>query len=411
MSGKSVLIVNYYFPPFHRVGGRRWAKFAKYLFRKGWDVHVVAGDFPGSVSPWDKDTELYRDRIHRVARTPLPVPYFKQTLPKNPLQKIRWKISQWLFEHYTKKNYVGDYTDPSYLDGPAFAAAAAKVLSNNPAISNVIISVGPYYYAIDVLRLKKDFPNVKFWLDYRDIWITWNGLTNKQKQALETYQIELNKLSDAFITVHEIIGDELIFKYKRPTFIIPHAIDNDDFNELEEFKPKTKQIQFTYGGDLYPGFETRVSLLDELLELLNKRGISSQAIIYADKRKHPPQKWKHVHFNEPLMLHDFFAAVKSSDFSLIIRGSRPLNLFTTKFYELINLQRPILVIDDTSPEMEFIESNKLGYGLTSDTNLQHLAEAVINQKLNNELPNSFDLHNHTTNYTGAQLSELLSKDS
>jgi glycosyltransferase involved in cell wall biosynthesis len=410
LNPKNLLIVSYYFPPFHRVGGRRWAKFAKYLFRSGWDIHVVAGDFPDSVSPWDKDTELYSDRIHRVIVTTLPIPYFKHTLPQNLVQKMRWKLSQWIYESFTKKNYVGDYTDPSYMDGPAFAATAGKVLINNPKIRNVIISVGPYNYAIDVLRLKKEFPNVRFWLDYRDVWITWEGLTNKQKQALALYQIELNRLSDAFLTVHEMIGNELMSKYKKPTFVVPHAFDNDDFNGLEELKPKTDKIQFVYGGDLYAGFETRVAQLSKLLELLNKCGYNSQAIIYADKRKHPHQKWNNVHFREALMLNDFFRAIKSSDFSLIIRGSKPLHLFTTKFYELIRLEKPILVIDDASPEMEFIESKKLGLGLTNETDLDSLAKAVINQKLKNELPKPYDLQNHTIDYTGALLCELLLKE-
>jgi hypothetical protein len=95
---------------------------------------------------------------------------------------------------------------------------------------------------------------------------------------------------------------------------------------------------------------------------------------------------------------------------LIIRGSKPLHLFTTKFYELIRLEKPILVIDDASPEMEFIESKKLGLGLTNETDLDSLAKAVINQKLKNELPKPYDLQNHTIDYTGALLCELLLKE-
>jgi len=410
MTGQSILIVNYYFPPFQRVGGRRWAKFAKYLFRRGWDIHVVAGDFPGSVSPWDKDTKLYRDRIHRVTRKSLPIPYFKQTLPKSPVQKIRWKFSQWVHESFTKKKYVGDYTDPSYIDGPAFAAATRKNLESNPQIKHVIVSVGPYYYAMDILKLKKDFPSVLFWLDYRDEWTSRDDLSAKQKKELKEYKHELNQLPDAFLSVYDFISKDMNINYRKPAFTIPHAFDDDDFEQLINLKPDSKKLQFVYGGDLYLGFEPRLTLLSNLLSYLNNRGFDAKAIIYADKRKHPHQQWNHVIFKEPLMLDDFFKAVKESDFSMILRGSLKFHQFSTKVFELIKLGRPILVIDDHTPEIDFIENNRLGLGLMPNTNLEELTEAIIKQKTENTLPRSYNLETHTTNHTCSLLCELLNKE-
>jgi len=410
MTNKSVLIVNYYFPPFHRVGGRRWAKFAKYLFRSGWDVHVVAGDFPGSFSPWEKDLETYRDRIHRVTRTSLPLPYFKNVLPKNPVQKIRWKLSKWIFESFTKKNYKGDYIDPSYLDGPAFAVATQKVLKLNPQISIVVVSVGPYYYAKDVLKLKKAFPKVSFWLDYRDVWSIREGLTTKQYRELLDCQAELNQMTDVILSVNDTMSKDLSTRYKKPTFTIPHTIDNDDFEGLDDLKPNPKKLKFVYGGDLYIGFEAKIILLNDLLEYLHSCGFDVQAIVYADKRKHPHQKWSHVQFQEPLMLSDFFEAVKESDFSVILRGSSKEHQFSTKVFELIKLGRPILIVDDHTPELDFIEENKLGLGLTPESAIPQLADKIIEQKLNKGLPVAYNLQPHTIDHTCKALIDLFSKE-
>jgi len=407
MASKSILIVNYYFPPFHRVGGRRWAKFAKYLFRSGWDVHVVAGDFPGSVSPWDKDTELYRDRIHRVTRKPLPLPYFKQTLPKNPVQKIRWKLSLWAFDLYTKKTYTGDYTDPSYLDGPAFANESRKVLESNPQIEHLIVSVGPYYYAMEVLKLKKDFPEVIFWLDYRDLWDAGRGLSPKQLLELQNYQEKLNEIPDAFCAVSEAMAMELNKRYNKKAFNFPHAMDEDDFTVLPNLKPDPNKLLFVYGGDLYHVISHRLSLLDELLKNLNAKGYEAEAVFYSDPRKHPKNIWTHLRFEKPVKLNEFFQKVMMADFSLIVRGEEKVNQFSTKTFELVRLKRPILIIDENKAELQFLKNKGLGLGLTKSDEIPALVDSIIKQKQQAYLPFDYDLSEHSINHTSKILEATL----
>src|SRR5476651_2626409 len=87
-----LLVISYYFPPFKRVGGRRWAKHVKYLNRLGFNTFVLAGEFLNSTSPWDNDIVEYADKITRVPIT-IYYPYFKRILPKNIAQKIVWKLN------------------------------------------------------------------------------------------------------------------------------------------------------------------------------------------------------------------------------------------------------------------------------------------------------------------------------
>ena len=76
------LVISFLFPPFKRVGGRRWAKHCKYFEKENINYHVLAGNFTGT-SPWDEDVKLFEDRITRVDLTEPRMPYFKKKLPSN----------------------------------------------------------------------------------------------------------------------------------------------------------------------------------------------------------------------------------------------------------------------------------------------------------------------------------------
>ena len=58
---KKVLIVSYVFPPKSGIGGRRWAKFSKYLNRMDIDLKVLTFQKKNdsNFSNWSKDTVEY----------------------------------------------------------------------------------------------------------------------------------------------------------------------------------------------------------------------------------------------------------------------------------------------------------------------------------------------------------------
>ena len=68
MSAKILLIV-YQFCPKGQIGTRRWSKFAKYLARKGYEVHVICARYPYRDSiNWCHEVEGNpRIHIHRIA--------------------------------------------------------------------------------------------------------------------------------------------------------------------------------------------------------------------------------------------------------------------------------------------------------------------------------------------------------
>ena len=88
MDNVNVLLISFYFPPYNRVGGRRWAKHCKYLKREGFNINVLCKNFENSTSSWDKDTFEYKKSITRIKLQEIKTPYFKKELPKTILSKI-----------------------------------------------------------------------------------------------------------------------------------------------------------------------------------------------------------------------------------------------------------------------------------------------------------------------------------
>jgi glycosyltransferase involved in cell wall biosynthesis len=394
-SKQSLVIVSYYFPPFPRVGGRRWAKFVKYLVRNGWQVQVVAGDFPGSSSPWDKDVLSYKAQIHRVELKSLDVPFFKRKLPKNILEKFRWKFSQLFYERFTRPKYQGDFTDPSYLDGASFAEKVQAILSKDGNIQTVIISVGPFRYAIEILRLKKLFPNVRFLLDYRDLWLIPDALNHNQQQTLKAVISETNELADGFLAVNDNICAGLMSEFQKPGYTIPHGFDDDDFNNLSSVEAKSEKLNFVYGGDLYHGAEQKLELISQLLDELKSKGVDAVATFYIDKRKHPLKAWPHLEFKSPVSLERFLEIGSQADFLFIIRSDIFSNVFSTKVFELARLRRPIIVVDKKGALTDFIEENQLGFSLKQATEIEPLADKLIEQTKTKSLPKPYDLSEHS----------------
>ena len=100
-----LIIVCYNFPPFPGIGGRRWAKFAKFLARKGHTVHVIsARPYPGqSPSAWTDEVE----REANIVRHYLPplYPEVMMRAPRHIGDKVAYKVWSKLLP---KMVYFGD---------------------------------------------------------------------------------------------------------------------------------------------------------------------------------------------------------------------------------------------------------------------------------------------------------------
>ncbi len=131
------------------VGGRRWAKFAKYLNREKVDVRVICSkNFLEWESPWTKDITEYKDKIIYMHTGYLSI------LGKNPSsfkEKIEYRVN--LLR--VKKKVEANYFDRS----AHWEKGLTKELDalHASGYDKVLITGGPFHYCEYVTTLESRF--------------------------------------------------------------------------------------------------------------------------------------------------------------------------------------------------------------------------------------------------------------
>ncbi|MGZ3866103.1 MAG: hypothetical protein ACXVC6_05555 [Bacteroidia bacterium] len=405
----NTLAISFYFPPFNRVGGRRWAKHLKYFERSGENFHVLAGKFEGR-SPWDEDTAEYKDRITRVP-IKIDYPYYKQTLPENFLQKIRWKFSLNYWRFLEKKS-KGIFWDDSNNSIKAFLSEAISLIRNKN-INHVLLSVGPFHYSSILIELRKQNPDLKITIDYRDYWEDeMNGLSEKQKECESRLQQKVLDSVDLVLTPNNEISTHFReVKKMEHVYTLPHCYDPSDVSAfLGINKPKEEIISFLYGGALYNRMDNYMQLYCRFINEMENSGTKTFTGIftsqpgYEELLKKNKLNYKMSHY---LSVNDYFAQITQNDFVLMFRPDWSPNAFSSKYYELLAFRKPILYFGPEGDVSKHLEENKLGVHF-NENNFPEQISRFKNHLKNDDLFNKeYDLNQHSFGFQTKRLIEHL----
>lgn len=420
MSNKKVLIVSYFFPPYPKVGGRRWAKFAKYLNRDGFDTHILCITYnQDSESPWNKDVEEYEEKVHRI-RKDFIRPYYLKGLPKNLFQKIRWKWSLYV-ELFKKKRFGGIYNEQVVKNARELKSKASELI-NKYRYNVVIVTGGPFIVPYEITQLKEKFNTVKFIVDIRDPWTA--GMKSKltPKQLLIELQKEkaTYQKADIVTTCSEFIIDDI--KSRMPMsnklFHLKHAFDKEDFDIEANLDRKGKNpgvIKMIYAGSLYTGMEKEIGkLIDFVKFLLSQNSIPKVELFCFTKdysnlirNSGVDQYFKYREIVSPRALSMIMA---KTDLILQLRPKSEEgweNFLSSKFYELLYYRKPILYFGPTSTVEHFLENNKLGIWIDSYSNNTDF-DKVLNDLNKQLIPDlNYDVLQHEYQKEVARLKELI----
>jgi len=375
---KHILIVSYVFPPYPGIGGRRWAKFSKYLSKKGYSVHVVC-----SLNPFSKKQSLYYDDvkqkgivIHSLSSN------YPNILLRTPIYFIE-KIKYHFFEKMLKLFFKGSPYDRAIFWEKNMLSKCRKIIEELN-INTVIATGAPFRVNYFSIKLKKYFPNIKLINDLRDPW-TWghgygmNNLSEKNSRYEWDMETKVINASDIITVPIESMVNHLKKKFPdhaNKIINLPHSFDEDEVCK-RSYSGERKKKLLLY-GTLYDGLENEFEAVSLALK---KEGYTLSIISYSDKYQSVFAKNgtlnKQVFYNEELMPKELFQKFNEYDYILLLHNRNIKDHIATKFYEIVYSGIPVIYIGADGKAAEFIKQNNVGAHILPEKISSDLPETLL----------------------------------
>ncbi|GAB4413833.1 MAG: glycosyltransferase [Bacteroidia bacterium] len=372
-----LLILSYVFPPYPGIGGRRWAKFAKYLSRVGYGVHVVAAQNPfASTSQWQQD-------IAGLDVTYLPT-HFPAVLGEKEAAtlafKLRYKTALLASRMRTRANY---YDRAAFWKADMLRAASRLIEQHD--IRYVMATGAPFHLLHHALALKHRYPGLKLLCDFRDPWTDgeylfgMNSLGPARLEAERQMEREVLAQADVVTSVADSIVAQLATKVPGAATrfeTLLNGFDPEDFPATTQHTQPDGMVRFVLTGSLYPDIDyIFVPLLDALVRLRSEAPAQYARLafdFYGQAQRHHQQLVERrdlgeaVRFHGPISLEAVYRVLAASTFTMLFLHEHLAFSRSTKFYEYLAAGRKIVVFSAPGETAAHVEGEGIGYGVAPD---------------------------------------------
>lgn len=407
---KHILIISYVFPPYPGIGGRRWAKFAKYLSRKGYTVHVICSKNPfDEVSQWTSDTLNNNNiKVHYLAPK-YPLILLKQ--PKTVLDKISYRLNEKVLKLLAK----GTIYERALFWKQDLLKTAEQLIKKHQ-IKNVIASGAPFYILYYASLLKKNHPEINLILDYRDQWtdnLSFMGYhTLPQKRLDYEKQIELKALSsaDIIMSVADTMTDNLKKRASNDHarfLTLNNGFDPDDIISTKTVSRAKEKIRFVLMGNFYNNVEYIFKPLLESLQQIKTENPGLYKRLSFEFYGTAPASSKQlvkendldvITFFNSIPLTEAYQKMQSADACMLFLNEDLTFSMSTKFFEYLAMRKPIVVFSHLGDLSAYVTQHKIGYAITPERCKDDLLEML--NDFNNEkvaFNESFDVEQFSVN--------------
>jgi hypothetical protein len=411
-------LIAYKFPPYDKVGARRWAKFCKYLAIEGAEIHVISNRWDEKHgNGWLGDVTKLNIIIKRF---PWPIDWL---LP--PSDKI-------LFRFWMILSRLLGWTDEAHGYFLFNQYRIKRYLKKHQI--KLLVATGPPFSAnYFAARIKKRLPFLRIVQDLRDLWteefkfeyphIPLGSRLHRKMISMEKYSLRSADLvvSVCPACVEKIKRTAQEYNAVAPIVEIANGFDADDYKsfDVSEF-PETEfsrsNLNISYFGTLDSGRDK------EFLKFL--RGYGSQEldwgssvlfhffghvnpdflkIIQAEKFDQFIRIWP---FQSPSRLQKYMFF---SDMHLVVNDAVYYYAYGSKFYDALLYRKPIVLISRPESLTQLIVSN--GLGIATDNSLEGNAE--LSKQLNDFRVEKFltnpdyDYENHSIKKLTARYKNVL----
>lgn len=385
---KKVLIISYTFPPFPGIGGRRWAKFAKYLKQNGYSVKVICCE-----NPFKDRTSEWMDDVAGIEQFQLKRKYPRSliTYPGGLSGKISYHLGLRVVKLFAK----GNYFDRTVFWEKQLIKKASELIAKD-RIKNVIATGGPFQILAHSCKLKEHFPDLNLVVDFRDYWTKDTSLSAMktispervaEEKKMEKYVCEK---ADKIITVSAEMNKYFTnLSNKENVTTIPNGYDPDDFKNLEGKKyADSKKINIVFTGNLYHNLgDIFYSFCDALKKIKSENRPLYDTLNFEFYGNPDAKMFEHakkegldiIHYFGLVSLRESLNRVKSSQYCMLFLNDVYSFSLSTKFCEYIGLRKKILLFSRQGFASDFIEENKLGFWIDPENAYQKLMKILLNR--------------------------------
>ncbi len=380
---KKILIICHSFPPYPGIGGRRWAKFAKYLSKSGHKVWVIAAKNPYSEqSQWTKDAQN-----EDVTYLPLKYP---AVLKRAHHHSLYHKITYRLALAYVKLFGKGNYYDRSLFWEKQIVRSASEMISRHE-IKNVIVTSPPFHLAYHCTKLKDRFKDINLITDIRDLWTEDYSLSALKTMSAERQEYE-EKIEKEVLNRSDVVlavSDQIINGFKK---IVPvnnyhtliNGFDEEDFKNVQPILNKSKEkINLVFTGTLYVNLQNLFIPLIESLKKLKKEEPALYGMLSFNFYGHAPNELKHlvtdvdaINLHHRISLPEVYSKISEADLCLLFLTDAYTFSLSTKFYEYLSQKKKIVLFSNKGETSHFIETNHLGYWIAPENTYEGLKKII-----------------------------------
>lgn len=378
-AGEPVLLICHAFPPVFDIGGRRWAKFAKELARRGHPVHVIRAEkLPGTPdSLWNTDGS-WPGIIHH----PLPRRY-PAVLTHQQVSSLADKLAYRLWSRLLPLITKGNWYDHAIFWRKPMVDTAARLIKEH-GIRQVVVTGFPFRYMVYALDLKRKFPHVRLTMDFRDEWTTAGhyGLASMPRARIteeKEFEARVVNMADNVISPHQNVLDHLrqISEGTSARFIhIPHAVDPDDF-DLAPMPELDRRFKMIYAGSMYGEIEAKTYFTEVLgaVQALHDSRPETFGNFRFDlyitghgttwyEREVAARGWQdRIVFHKPVSPREAFKHIQGSNLVMLFIPAVNKDILGTKFQEIFFIGTPILHVGEPGLVSRTILTNHMGDSL------------------------------------------------
>lgn len=375
-----VLILTYYWPPGSGSGVQRWLKFAKYLPVHGWEPVILTVDpdyatYPALDSSLQDDVPpgltVYRTRARDYFR------FYNKDKSRIPSAGFAQGAGKG-FGNRLSRFVRGNFFLPDPRRGwNRYAFQAAREIIKTEGITRIITTSPPHSTQLVGLKLRKQFPSLKWIADLRDPWtdIFYYDMfypTILSRAIDRMYEKQVLKNADRIITVGNSL--ERLFSAKLPGMeqkisIITNGYDDTDFDGDQPPLPEIFTISYTGAlSDNHPldTFLKAIKSLDEdgICYRLRFTGTVSEGQSKLIDSIIPPGKTEFIPHTEHSRAIKYMRD-SSALLLLIPEHESSTGIITGKLFEYLAARRPIICLGPTKGDASLI-LEETGHGKCFD---------------------------------------------